>query len=56
MKVKMVTHFSNLGLEEEINAFISQENISVVDIKLTVAGGTQGSSDQLYALIMYDEK
>jgi len=57
MKVKVIDEEHEKDLETEINKFISEKNIDIIDIKLSTAC-TLYSEEQIYcftALIMYNE-
>ena len=58
MKVKVIDESHEKDLEDEINNFISENEIEVVDIKFSVSTSIF-SEEQIYcfsALIMYKEK
>ncbi len=58
MKVKVIDESHEKDLEEEINKFISENEIEVIDIKFSVSTSIF-SEEQIYcfsALIMYKEK
>ena len=58
MKVKVIDESHEKDLEEEINKFISENEIEVIDIKFSVSTSIF-SVEQIYcfsALIMYKEK
>ena len=58
MKVKIFDYEDELDLEEDINEFISDNNIEVIDIKYQVSVGVF-SEEQLFCfsgMIIYIEK
>ena len=58
MKVKVFDESHEEDLEDDINKFIKQEDVEIIDIKFSVSNSVQ-SEEQLYcfsALIMYKEK
>lgn len=58
MKVKVIDESHEKDLEEEINKFISENEIEVIDIKFGVSTSIF-SEEQIYcfsALIMYKQK
>ena len=58
MKVKVIDESHEKDLEEEINKFIGEKEIEVIDIKFSVSTSIF-SEEQIYcfsALIMYKEK
>ena len=58
MKVKVIDESNEKDLEEEINKFISENEIEVIDVKFSVSTSIF-SEEQIYcfsALIMYKEK
>jgi len=58
MKVKIIDESHEKDLEEEINKFISNENIEIIDIKFSNAVSIF-SEEQVFcfsALIMYKNK
>lgn len=58
MKVKIFDYEDELDLEEDINDFINDNNIEVIDIKYQVSVGVF-SSEQVFcfsAMIIYIEK
>ena len=58
MKVKVFDESHEKDLEEDINKFISEEDIEIIDIKFGVSNSIY-SEEQLYcfsALVMYKEK
>lgn len=57
MKVKVFDEAHESDLEEDINKFLDEEDIEVIDIKFSVSNSIY-SEEQLYcfsALIMYKE-
>ncbi len=57
MKVKVIDESHEKDLEEEINSFISNNEIEIIDIKFSTSISVF-SSEQIYcfsALIMYKE-
>jgi len=58
MKVKLFDEESEIDLERDINAFISNEEIEVFDIKFSTSSCIY-SNEQIYcfsALILYNKK
>lgn len=58
MKVKVIDESHEKDLEDEINKFIGENEIEVIDIKFSVSTSIF-SEEQIYcfsALIMYKEK
>ena len=58
MKVKVFDESHEKDLEEDINDFLKEEDVEVIDIKFSVSNSIY-SEEQLYcfsALIMYKEK
>lgn len=58
MKVKVFDESHEADLEEDINKFIKEEEVEIIDIKFSVSNSIY-SEEQLYcfsALIMYKEK
>lgn len=58
MKVKVFDESHEADLEEDINKFIEEDDIDIIDIKFGVSNSIY-SEEQLYcfsALVMYKEK
>lgn len=58
MKVKVFDESHEEDLEDDINKFIKEEDVEIIDIKFSVSNSIY-SDEQLYcfsALIMYKEK
>ena len=58
MQVKVFDESHEKDLEEDINDFLNEEDVEVIDIKFSVSNSIY-SEEQLYcfsALIMYKEK
>ncbi len=58
MKVKVIDEGHESDLEKEINKFIKENNIEVIDIKLSTSCSIY-SEEQIYcftAMIIYEEK
>lgn len=58
MKVKVFDESHEEDLEDDINKFIKEEDVEIIDIKFSVSNSVY-SEEQLYcfsALIMYKEK
>ncbi len=58
MQVKVFDESHEKDLEEDINDFLKEEDVEVIDIKFSVSNSIY-SEEQLYcfsALIMYKEK
>lgn len=57
MMVKVFDESDELDLEDDINKFIEEEDIEIIDIKFSVSNSVY-SEEQLYcfsALVMYKE-
>lgn len=50
MKVKMISGYSYINLEEEINKFI--EDVDVIDIKFQI----KDDANRYIGMVMYEEK